>query len=147
MTFHIELPLVGPEGAEDIHETDIRDIGGTTKHILVVDDEPSIRELMSRELSAEGFDVDVAASGEEGWFKVNERLYDRILLDLKMPGIDGQGLYKRLVELNGEAASRVIFVTGDTLSDETREFLDSTGNAAVSKPFRHDELRKAILRN
>jgi len=64
-----------------------------------------------------------------------------------MPWIGGRRLYERLAELNGEVASKVIFVTGDTLSDETREFLDSTGNPTVSKPFRHEELREAILRN
>ena len=44
-----------------------------------------------------------------------------------MPWIGCRRLYERLAELNGEVASKVIFVTGDTLSDETREFLDSTG--------------------
>lgn len=64
MTFHVELPVVGPEEVEDIHEPDRDDVAGATKHVLVINDEPSIRDLMSRELSEDGFDVDVAGSAK-----------------------------------------------------------------------------------
>ncbi len=64
MTFHVELPVVGPEGVEDIHEPDRDDVARATKHVLVINDEPSIRELMSRKLSEDGFDVDVAGSAK-----------------------------------------------------------------------------------
>ena len=48
-------------------------------------------------------------------------------------------------ESDTDLAGRVIFVTGDTLTDETRDFLDGTGNPTLSKPFQREQLWKVIL--
>lgn len=60
-----------------------------TQRLLVVDDDDSFRELMKTILTNEGFSVDTAPNGEEGIHKARNRSYDLILLDLRMPGIDG----------------------------------------------------------
>ena len=145
MTFHIELPVKSPEGQPDVHHPDAENPLAVPKHVLVVDDEASIREMLARQLSVEGLEVDVASSGDEGWAKVQDRVYDRILLDMKMPGMGGRELYELIKELDTELAGKIIFVTGDTLTDETRDFLDSTGNPKLSKPFQREKLRKVIL--
>lgn len=59
------------------------------KKILVVDDEENIRLLFKEELQDEGFDVDVAQNGYEAIEKVKKEEYDLVVLDIKMPGIDG----------------------------------------------------------
>jgi two-component system NtrC family sensor kinase len=70
-----------------------------------------------------------------------------ILLDLKMPGMSGQQLYYRMVEADQKLARRIIFMTGDTASPDTRDFMSATGNPAVSKPFSVDELRQQIQKS
>src|SRR5262245_42568128 len=57
--------------------------------ILVVDDEAAPRKFLVKELSARGFAVEAAASGEEALRKTAEAVYDVVLLDMKMPGMDG----------------------------------------------------------
>ena len=124
-----------PNEAPDEHQS---------KHILVVDDEPVIRALLSRVLSRVGYIVDVANEGSSAWDLISQRRYDAIIVDLKMPGINGEVLYRRIHEVDQLQASRVIFVTGDTVGHESRNFVADTGNALVEKPFDLLELQRLL---
>ncbi len=66
--------------------------------------------------------------------------YDCILLDVKMPGMSGPELYKLIQGISEPLASKVVFVTGDTVSPGTRNFISETGNPVAAKPFRMSEL-------
>ncbi|MBI5892168.1 MAG: response regulator [Deltaproteobacteria bacterium] len=66
--------------------------------ILVVDDEEGIRLLYKEELEEEGLDVHIAASGEEALKKLEKDKYSLIVLDIKMPGIDGIEVLRRIKE-------------------------------------------------
>ncbi|MBI1958577.1 MAG: hypothetical protein HYS36_05035, partial [Candidatus Rokubacteria bacterium] len=59
-----------------------------------------------------------------------------ILSDIKMPELDGPGLYRELERRHPDLASRVIFLTGDRLAPGTAEFLGRTGAPVLTKPFR-----------
>ena len=61
-----------------------------------------------------------------------------------MAGVGGKELYRRIKEQDEGLAKRVIFATGDTLNPETQEFLESTGNAWLGKPFTVEELEGRI---
>ena len=113
---------------------------GTRPVLLVVDDEPHIRDLLVRVLEQERYTVDLAKEGEEAWNMLMERSYDCIVLDLKMPGVCGRELYQRINESNYELARKVIFITGDTISNNPLDFILSTGNLVVSKPLDMDVL-------
>ena len=145
-TFHIELPIVGPERRGEVEPPGQRpqQIVGTTKHLLVVDDEPDIRDLLIRSLELERYTVDLAEEGEDAWRKLQKRLYDCILLDLKMPGTSGQELYKRIERSDGELARKVIFTTGDTIRPDAQEFVSTTGNPVMSKPLDLVQLRRQV---
>ena len=136
-TFHIELPIVGPEVGGDLQPPGHRpqQNAGATKHLLVVDDEPHIRDLLVRSLDLEKYTVDLAKEGLEAWRKLEARRYDCILLDLKMPGMSGQELFQHIEASDRELAKRVIFITGDTISPITRNFLSATENLVLSKPL------------
>ena len=114
------------------------------KRILVVDDEPAVVAMLAEMLAADGHLVDTAANGSFALAKLGESTYDVILSDLKMPGLDGPGLYRELERTHPEYVRRVIFLTGDALNPPTREFLDQTGAPSLSKPFALDELRWAV---
>ena len=71
--------------------------------------------------------------------------YDCILMDLKMPGMSGQDLYGRIRSMHKETAAKYIFLTGDTFSPETHDFIASTGNSSLGKPVSLKQLRKTVL--
>ena len=116
------------------------------KRILVVDDEPNIRNLLVEGLSTEHYTVDQTADGQEAWHKLQRKSYDCVLMDLKMPGMSGQQLYELITESHMDLARKVVFITGDTVSPETSAFIEATGNPALNKPFSIEELRKQILK-
>src|SRR3989441_1512462 len=62
--------------------------------VLIIDDEEEIRESIEMLLSSEGFSTDTAANGEEGLRKIEENLYDAVLLDLMLPGKSGMEVQK-----------------------------------------------------
>jgi CheY-like chemotaxis protein len=61
-----------------------------------------------------------------------------------MPVMGGQEFYRAIRELDQKMAGRLIFATGDTVSEDVRKFLDGTGNPVVSKPFRLEEMDEVI---
>ena len=149
-TFFVELPLEGPvDGAEVEGEEGVEseeEVVGKIKgrRILVVDDEAVFTDPLCRILSREGHVVEVARDGEEAWQAIMRKKYECILMDVRMPGMGGKELYRRIKGSDEELAKRVIFATGDTLNPETQEFLESTGNAWLGKPFTVEELEEKI---
>ena len=141
-TFFVELPIEGPDGADVEVKAEVGKIKG--KWILVVDDEAVFTDPLCRILSREGHVVEVAKDGEEAWQAIGRKRYECILMDVRMPGVGGKELYRRIREMDEELANRVIFATGDTLNPETQEFLESTGNAWLGKPFTVEELEDRI---
>jgi signal transduction histidine kinase len=148
--FRIELPVMAPPVAVPEARTaeglpPLRD-----KAILVVDDEPEIAEVLADLLSLDGHQVETAGSGAIALDKLRERAYDVILSDIRMPGLDGPGLYRELARNHAGLVRRFIFITGDILSPETREFLEQNGTPSLSKPFVSDDVRRIVqqvLRN
>lgn len=143
-TIKIDLPIVSPEPGV-LHEVEELPVNGFSRlKILVVDDEQGIRDMLKDMLSEYGHTVDVASDGGQASAMISERNYDCIIMDLKMPKVGGQRLYERLADLNPAMASRVMFMTGDTIGGSTREFLDENPNPVISKPFNLKDLRHQI---
>jgi DNA-binding response OmpR family regulator len=92
----------------------------------------------------DGHHVDTARNGREALEYIDQRHYDVIITDIKMPDMDGRALHQRLRELDSELARRTIFITGDTVSPETRTFLDRVRNPVLAKPFRIREVRETL---
>ncbi len=114
------------------------------KVILVVDDEPEVAEVMADMLSVDGHHVETASNGALALDKLRERAYDLILSDVRMPELDGPSLYRELERRHPELCRRIIFLTGDTLSVQSREFLEQTGAPDLSKPFVLGEVRRVV---
>jgi two-component system NtrC family sensor kinase len=142
--FVVELPVeVAPVTAAEAKAADAPPpLRG--KAVLVVDDEPEIAATLAEMLAADDHHVEMAANGVIALDRLRERTYDVILSDLRMPELDGPGLYRELERRQPELLGRLIFVTGDTLAPETRAFVARTGALTVSKPFAPEEIRKAI---
>ena len=110
--------------------------------VLVVDDEEIMRDVLETLLSAEGYRVDLAKTGEDGLDAYTKRPYDAVLLDVSMPGIGGLRALEEFLKLDPDAVVVMITAYPETLA--------SSGNALVgvdlviSKPFDLQEFRRAV---
>jgi len=114
------------------------------EHILIVEDEPTVAELIADVMAEEGHRVDTLLDSREALGRLEERKYSLVICDLKMPYVDGPGLYRALVRRDNPMQHRVLFVTGDTMGPRTLEFLKSSGLPYLAKPFRVEELKEAV---
>lgn len=105
--------------------------------VLVIDDDPGIRRLIVYALADEGYTVDEAAEGEGALELVSRQHPDIILLDMKMPGVDGWEFAKLYRERYGRRAP-IIVLTAAKDAAQRREDIDAEGYA--SKPFELDDL-------
>jgi two-component system, NtrC family, response regulator AtoC len=110
--------------------------------VLVVDDEVALRRFLVKELAARGFAVESASSGEEGLRKVSESLYDVVLLDMKLPGMDGLAALR---EIRREApAPEVLILTGQGSVETAVEAMRAGAFHYLTKPFHLEELEVQI---
>lgn len=114
--------------------------------ILVVEDEPEIAGLLAEVLSEDGHHVETAPNGAVALERLRAGRYDLIISDLRMPELDGPGLYRELERSYPALLRRVIFLTGDTLGREITEFLETTGAPSLAKPFAVEEVRRITQR-
>ena len=112
------------------------------KHILVVEDEPIIAGLIGDMLMADGHDVDTVSTGRAALEKLAVGTYDLIVSDLRMPVLDGKGLYRELEKRHPEMIRRIVYVTGSALDPGNEEFLTATRVPWIAKPFTITELHK-----
>jgi two-component system KDP operon response regulator KdpE len=116
-------------------------------NVLIVDDEPSLRKVLRTSLSAGGFSVEEARSGEEALGAAQQKVFDLVLLDINMPGIGGVETCRRLRDLTPRAG--IVMVTVRDMEDDKVHALEAGADDYVTKPFRLRELiarLRAVLR-
>ncbi|MBC7647211.1 MAG: response regulator transcription factor [Pseudopedobacter sp.] len=117
------------------------------QRVLVVDDDPSVRNFLKRGLAYEGFAVDLAESGEVGLRMARERQPDFVILDLMMPGIDGLEVLRRLRAVD-ESLPVIMLTAKDTPEDQIKG-LETGADDYVVKPVSFEVLLariRALLR-
>jgi DNA-binding response OmpR family regulator len=112
--------------------------------LLVIDDDPDIRNLLSRFFTRWGHEVDCIANGDEVIPFCHKRLadYDTVLLDVILPGIPGTGLYRWLREINEDI--RIILITGMINSERVDTALRE-GAELMPKPFDTNDLKRIVI--
>lgn len=143
-TFRVELPVEAVCAAAPASPDQHPGPAVPDKSILIIDDEPSIASGLKRLLSRDGYTVETAANGHMALTKLQERSYDLLLSDMRMPDVDGPSLYRTLAQQYPHLLRRVIFLTGDTLNPETKMFLDESAAPCLTKPCTVAEIRRAI---
>src|SRR5579883_671147 len=122
-TFTLELPIrheIEPEQVMPVRTSQGQSLRG--KHVLVIDDEIHITELIFDVLARQGARIDLANSGVEALDQIKKKNYDAIICDQRMPGLSGQRLYRLVESLNPELRHRFLFVTGDVVNAQTKRF-------------------------
>ena len=138
-TFIIELPILETLSPEAEKTTALSKVKSTTTkngRILVVDDEPGVRELLKEVLTSIGYSVETIADAMIAKDKLNAgENYDVILADIRMPGMSGIELYSLIVNKKPEMKNKVIFITGDNMSSDVVSFLQKNNLPGLSKPL------------
>jgi two-component system NtrC family sensor kinase len=111
---------------------------------LLVDDEPRIVSALARLLRRDGHTVQTAANGQVALTMLQEHAYDLILSDLRMPELDGPGLYQALEAYYPHLCRRFVVLTGDTLSPEALTFVAENGVPQLTKPFTAATVRRTL---
>jgi two-component system OmpR family response regulator len=112
--------------------------GGWWVRVLVVEDTVRMNELIQRGLEEQGYAVDPAFTGEDGLWLATENIYDAVILDVKLPDVDGFELCRRMRE--ADRWSPVLMLTArDAVADRV-EGLDAGADDYLTKPFDFDEL-------
>ncbi len=112
------------------------------RKVLVVDDEPAVRDLMIAVLEDEGYTVIAADSGRQALDLLTEERPDLVLLDIMMPGMDGREVYRRLRQLPGLEVTPVILVSAAAQPGA----IDPRTTAFLPKPFELEEFLTTIDR-
>lgn len=104
--------------------------------ILVLDDEKAIAEMLAEMLALLGHTPTLCHAAPQALELLEKHNFDLILSDIRMPVMDGKQFYQTLKEQRPHLADRIVFLTGDTVNEDTRAFLEATGNRHLAKPFR-----------
>ena len=144
-SFFIKLPVTkAAVGLKHSTHQTIQVDTASVGRILVVDDEPLIRQIVAKGLTDDYGLVDQAPSGEVALDMILNSHYDCILLDLKMPGISGKEVFERTASYDHRIADRIVIMTGDTANPETASFLSNISNTVIHKPFTLREIKENL---
>lgn len=146
-TVRVTLPLAAAELPSP--EAPAESAGPSQAHsraILLIDDEPGVQKALRRVLQRSGYEVTTAANGQEGLAALEQGTYEVILCDMRMPDLDGPGFYHELAQRHPHFLSRIIFLTGDSLSPESQAFFAQSDCPHLIKPFSARKIRQVIQR-
>jgi signal transduction histidine kinase/ActR/RegA family two-component response regulator len=146
--FVVELPVVVLPATEASAASSPQPArrAGTPRpgRILVVEDEPTVAQLMLDALREEGHQVEAVLDSQDGLTKLSRGRYDLVICDLRMPRLDGAAFYEALVGAGSPTRHRILFIMGDTLGARTVEFLESKRLPYLAKPFLVEELKLSV---
>ncbi|MDT4969288.1 MAG: hypothetical protein QOJ64_4025 [Acidobacteriota bacterium] len=110
--------------------------------VLVVDDEEIMRDVLETLLSAEGYRVDLAKTGEEGLEVYTRRPYEVVLLDVSMPGMGGLRALEEFLKIDAEAA--VVMITAYATYDTAIAAWDKGAFGCIRKPFQNEQIKSTV---
>jgi PAS domain S-box-containing protein len=144
-SFAIRFPEA-TRSSDEIPPSEALDDARSVLSVLVIDDESDVLDVLADILRSDGHSVDAAESVEIALKRLREIDYDAVVSDLRMPGVDGSGLYEILKTELPSVIPKLAFLTGDTMSTDVKDFLDESGQPYLEKPINPRELRALVRR-
>ncbi len=123
-----------PRGDRQVAATPATPVRNTRQRVLVVDDEASIRDLLSKTLALAEYDVDTAPDGTTALDRMRAFSYDLLIADLRMPGMDGLTLIRQAKRIKADLP--VIIITGFSTESSAIEAVNLGVAGYLTKPFR-----------
>jgi two-component system chemotaxis response regulator CheY len=114
------------------------------KHVLTIDDSPSVRKLVEFALKLKGFEVDSAEDGQEGLERMREERFDAIVLDVNMPRMDGLEFLRRIRADQLYASIPVIMLTTEGQERDKDKAIELGATAYIVKPFKPTQLLELV---
>jgi PAS domain S-box-containing protein len=148
--FILEFPILGLDAAAAgaVEKKDpaasLPKTALVSANILVLDDERGLAELLGELLKILGYTPTICNSPARALEFLEQQSFDLIISDFRMPGMNGQEFYDVVKQKYPALQSRVVFVTGDVLNEETHGFLQSTGNPHLGKPFNLTSVKHVV---
>jgi signal transduction histidine kinase len=139
--FVIQLPI--GKHAEALEET-AGGGPGQSAAVLVVEDEAVLRAVFVEVLTINGHRVTAAATGHAAMELLTRETYDVVVLDLRLPDVDGKTVWQWITRRRPALAERVVFMTGDTLSPASHHFLQEAGRPVLPKPVSMEQLTRMV---
>ncbi len=149
VNFMVDLPVVSIPSADDEAVVPYRpDRAGDVPvgRILIVEDEPTVAQLIVDVLVEEGHHAEAVLDSQEGLTRLSRNQFDLVICDLRMPRLDGPAFYDALVRAGSPVRDKILFITGDTLARRTVEFLEPNNFPYLAKPFLVEELKLSVNR-
>jgi signal transduction histidine kinase len=147
-TFRVVLPAA-PERTLSTPLPSPASVPQVSGRILIIDDEPKVAEAV-RDMFGPGHDTRIVTSGSDALALLtqepDDQHYDVILCDLHMPGISGMDLHQKLSENRPATAERMVFMTGGTFTERSREFVHRVSNSCIDKPIDVQQLRALVAK-
>jgi CheY-like chemotaxis protein len=145
-TFKIYLPALEPDAASAVKQAEDEPPPTGTERVLLVDDEPQVRDVGEQLLRAHGYEVATASTGEAALERVEQpgQAVDLVILDFIMPGMGGRRCLEKLRELRPDLP--IIISSGYAAEATSDELLRQGANAFVSKPYQAKTLLRLVRR-
>ncbi len=141
--FQLVFPLVSEQETYKEHIEKTEYLSGNQEHILVVDDEPQLRELSSQMLRTIGYTVDCVASGEQALAFLKDKPVDLVVLDMIMaPGMNGCQTYEEIIKLY--PGQKAIIASGFSQSADVKKALQLGASHFLKKPYSLSKLSHVV---
>lgn len=114
--------------------------------ILLVDDDPTVLDLVRETLEGCGYAIETATNSQEAIQRVKQGSYAMIILDLLLPDMNGFILAQEIKRINPALSDRILFISGILFGQSTVDHLGSIGAGFLSKPFQLESLIEAVDR-
>jgi two-component system NtrC family sensor kinase len=144
--FVVELPEVVALGQAVTRPSGTRAVAIAPQRILVADDDDGSRRALQRVLTKLGHQVEAVSDGLSALDRLRAETFDVVVSDLHMPGLSGMNLFYAVVAERPDVARRFLFVSGDTVSQEVRTFVERVGQPMLRKPYEIEALQHVLAR-
>jgi CheY-like chemotaxis protein len=115
-----------------------------SKRIMVVDDDPDILQVLKDRLDSYGYTVETANDGREALEGLRRQAFDGVILDIRMPEIDGMEVLRQIRE--SHSVVPVVMITASTIQDRAVEAVGKGAQAYLLKPFNAEQLKQVVER-
>ena len=113
--------------------------------LLVIEDEGAVMSFLRAALERNGYQIVAASSGAEGLKLLESGKYMGVISDMRTPGgVTGADVHAWIRANRPELSHRILFITGDTVNQETMAILENTGAPCIEKPFRVAQLLRSV---
>lgn len=141
--FQLYFPVCKKKTIVHVKNDKAEEITGNGEHILVVDDEPQLRDIASHMLRTMGYKVDSVCSGELAIEFVKKNPVDLLLLDMLMePGVNGRQAYEKIIKLYPN--QKALIVSGFSENEDVKATLRLGADGFMKKPYSMDQLGRAV---